>query len=75
MRSNEPILKMVSYLVYSKKGYPMNQLFRVEKQNIYQTNQASIALEELEAGEVRLAIDHYALTTNNITYAVSGFKL
>lgn len=53
----------------------MNHLFRVEKNNIYQVETTETELETLQAGEVRLAIDKYALTTNNITYAVSGFKL
>ncbi len=53
----------------------MNQIFRVEKQNIFQVDRTQVALADLKEGEVRLAIDKYAFTTNNITYAVSGFKL
>ncbi len=53
----------------------MNQIFRVEKQNIYQVNHVQNELSELSEGEIRLRIDKYGLTTNNITYAVSGFKL
>ncbi len=53
----------------------MNQTFRVEKANIYQVESTQAELKVLQVGEVRLAIDKYALTTNNITYAVSGFKL
>lgn len=53
----------------------MNHIFCVEKNNIYQLGTTQCELEALKAGEVRLAIDKYALTTNNITYAVSGFKL
>ncbi|MEL7531647.1 MAG: DUF2855 family protein [Bacteroidota bacterium] len=53
----------------------MNQLFLVEKNNIYQVRSQQEALAPLQEGEVRLAIEKYALTTNNITYAVSGFKL
>ncbi|MFK7921043.1 MAG: DUF2855 family protein [Bacteroidia bacterium] len=53
----------------------MNQIFQVEKNNIYQVKAIQPELEDLANGEVRLAIDKYALTTNNITYAVSGYKL
>ena len=53
----------------------MNQSFLVEKQNIYQVNQRSLAKNELSDGEIRFKIQKYALTSNNITYAVSGFQL
>lgn len=53
----------------------MNQIFRVEKQNIYQVDHAQAQLAALQEGEVRFKIVQYALTTNNITYAVTGFRL
>lgn len=53
----------------------MNHQFQVEKQNIYKVNLAQTDLENLKEGEIRVKIDKYAMTTNNITYAVSGFKL
>lgn len=53
----------------------MNHLFRVEKNDIYKVKASQEPLAPLQEGEVRLAIAKYALTTNNITYAVSGFKL
>lgn len=53
----------------------MNQSFQVEKQNIYKVSKGTEAFKELNAGEVRFKIQKYAFTTNNITYAVSGFKL
>ncbi len=53
----------------------MNQSIQVEKQNIYKISQHSDELAPLQAGEIRFKIDKYALTSNNITYAVSGFKL
>ena len=53
----------------------MNHVFQVEKQDIYQIRYTQIELAELQEGEVRLKIDKYGLTTNNITYAVSGVKL
>lgn len=53
----------------------MNHSFLVDKQNIYQVNNRTEPLKALKQGEIRFKIQKYALTTNNITYAVSGFKL
>ncbi len=52
-----------------------NTLFQVEKQKIDQVNYTESELADLEEGEVRVKMDHFAFTTNNITYAVSGFTL
>ena len=52
-----------------------NYLFRVEKANIYRVNPVQLEPQTLQDGEILLKIDKYALTTNNITYAVSGEKL
>ena len=53
----------------------MNQSFLVEKQNIYQVSKGNATKIVLNDGEVRFKIQKYALTSNNITYAVSGFQL
>lgn len=52
-----------------------NTNFRVHKQNIYQVNANQTTLTDLQDGEIRLKIDQYAFTSNNISYAVSGFSL
>ncbi len=60
---------------YLQKFIKMENInFRVEKRNIYQTNYHQTRLSELEEGEIRLKIDQYALTSNNISYAMSGFS-
>ena len=46
--------------------------FQVLKTDLHQTRLTSTALEPLKAGEVRLAIDRFSLTANNITYAAFG---
>ncbi len=53
----------------------MNQTFRVEKQNIYNVDHTQTQLAPLEEGAVRLKIELFAFTSNNVTYAVTGFKL
>ena len=53
----------------------MNQSFLVEKQNIYKVSKSNETEKPLNDGEVRFKIQKYALTSNNITYAVSGFQL
>ncbi len=53
----------------------MNHLFRVQRENLYEVDHAQQALPDLQEGEIRLKIDKYALTSNNITYAVSGAAL
>lgn len=49
----------------------MRQLL-VNKQDISQTKLIDTPAEALQDGEVRLKIDRFALTANNITYAVAG---
>ena len=46
--------------------------FVVAKSNLRQGEFRSAALPDLADGEVRLAVDSFALTANNITYAVFG---
>lgn len=53
----------------------INTKFRVEKHNIHQVDHNQSDLVPLEEGEIRLKIDRYAFTTNNVSYAVSGFSL
>ncbi|MEL6674828.1 MAG: DUF2855 family protein [Bacteroidota bacterium] len=53
----------------------LNQVFRVHKKDIHQFDLHETELGELAEGEIRLKISHYAMTSNNITYAVSGFQL
>jgi len=49
----------------------MQQLL-VNKSNIKQTKITETPSPELAPGEVRLKVDRFALTANNITYAVAG---
>lgn len=52
-----------------------NHILLVNKQNIYEVKQSKEPLQDLKDGEIRFHIQQYALTSNNITYAVSGFTL
>ena len=52
-----------------------NLIFQVEKQNFYKVSLKQEELLDLKEGEIRLKIDRYAFTANNISYAVSGFLL
>ena len=52
-----------------------NQAYLIEKKNIFNISQRDLGMTTLKAGEVRFKVDKYAFTTNNVTYAVSGFKL
>ena len=52
-----------------------NKSLLVQKQNIFKTQIQEIPLPELQEGEILFKIKQYALTSNNITYAVSGFSL
>ncbi len=49
----------------------MRQLL-VNKQDISQTKLVDTPSRDLDDGEIRLKIDRFALTANNITYAVAG---
>ena len=46
--------------------------FEVSKAGFEQHRVADLAKRELAEGEVRLAIDFFAFTANNMTYAVAG---
>lgn len=52
-----------------------NERLLVEKNNIFNTRTQAEEIQELQPGEVLFKIDKFALTTNNITYAVTGFQL
>ena len=49
--------------------------FLVNKSNLFESQFDTSDTSELEAGEVLFRIDKYALTTNNITYAVVGHRM
>lgn len=51
---------------------PGPRVFEVEKKNLRQTRTYQLAERVLKDGEVRLLIDDFALTANNITYAAFG---
>jgi len=51
-----------------------NVSFRVEKEHFDRVNVCEEALADLQAGQVRLQVNQYALTANNVTYAVLGFS-
>ncbi|MES2993920.1 MAG: DUF2855 family protein [Pseudomonadota bacterium] len=50
----------------------MTKTFVVERQKLAQTHWTEAEPAPLAAGEVRFAIDQFALTANNITYAAFG---
>ena len=52
-----------------------NKVIFVEKTNIFNTSIHEENVPELNEGDVLLEIDKYALTSNNITYAVTGFQI
>ena len=49
--------------------------FAVHKEKLSQIELLEEAISPLETGEILLSIDLYALTTNNITYAIAAPKL
>lgn len=49
--------------------------FLIERSNLRSTTWRDVPSAALEPGQVRLRIDRFALTANNITYAVFGDKL
>ena len=51
------------------------QRILVDQQKITQTMQDDAPAAELQQGEVRLALESFALTANNVTYAASGFAI
>ena len=53
----------------------MPEQFQVNKQDFYQTRIVNYDDEPLGEGEVRLKIDQFAFTANNLTYAATGDSL
>ena len=48
------------------------QQLLVKKDNLAQTELHQVPEEALKEGQIRLRVDHFALTSNNITYAAFG---
>ena len=46
--------------------------FLVDRKNLANTQLEAVPLAEIEEGEILVRIDKFALTANNITYAVAG---
>jgi len=53
----------------------MASSFQVNRSSIRTTRLVEHERRDLVAGEVRFSIDHFALTSNNVTYAVAGDML
>ncbi|SFS56724.1 Protein of unknown function [Sulfitobacter marinus] len=51
------------------------QRILVNQTSIAQTRTENVESAPLEAGQVRLGVESYALTSNNITYAAAGFDI
>lgn len=51
---------------------PIPMVMEVDKTDLFHTRFVPLSGEPLGAGQVRLSIDHFALTANNITYAAFG---
>lgn len=49
--------------------------FQVNRSSIRDTQFVDHGARDLAAGEVRFSVDHFALTSNNVTYAVAGDML
>ena len=49
--------------------------FEVDRSDIHNTRTAALPAAPLQPGQIRLSIERFALTTNNITYAVAGDML
>lgn len=57
----------------NQEGKQMSTLqFQVDRSNLRQTRFVSLESEALQEGMARLAVERFALTANNITYAVAG---
>lgn len=50
-------------------------LLHVNKQNIFETQIKEVEIPSINAGEVLFKLKKYAITSNNITYAVTGHQL
>ena len=53
----------------------LNKTFLIHKTELNNTKFSEAETPDLQAGEVLFKIDKYAMTTNNITYAVVGHKI
>ena len=51
------------------------QQILVNQTSIAQTRHQDVASAPLEAGQARLALESFALTSNNVTYAAAGFDI
>ena len=47
-------------------------IFEVDRHDIRSTRTVATASTTLESGQVRLRVDRFALTSNNVSYAISG---
>lgn len=47
-------------------------VFQSSRNNIANSRSLNVAVSALASGEVLMAVDHFALTANNITYGVAG---
>ncbi len=54
---------------------PANLDFEVDRQDLTATRAAAAELPALAGGRVRLRIDRFALTANNVSYALTGDQL
>lgn len=52
-----------------------NKALQINKSNLFQTKIHESDVDKLKDGEVLFKINKFALTTNNITYAVTGVQL
>jgi len=52
--------------------YGQRMIFEVNRQDLRETRSSAAPSTALEAGQIRLAIERFAFTTNNVTYAVAG---
>ncbi|MCX7559841.1 DUF2855 family protein [Sulfitobacter sp. F26204] len=51
------------------------QRILVDQQNITRVTKDAVPTEELQPGQVRIALESFALTANNVTYAASGHAI
>lgn len=52
-----------------------NLSLQIQKANLYKAQVSKQEIPKIQSGEILLKIEKFALTSNNITYAVSGEKL
>ena len=56
-------------------GYGRSMNFEVNRQNIRDTRTIDTPAEDLADGQIRLEVERFAVTSNNISYAVAGDML